>query len=537
MGGERILVADDEPQIVRLCSLTLDQEGYVVQGVSSGQAAIEALKAEAFDVLVVDIRMPDVDGLTVLRQARKVDPNLTAVVITGYATLDRTIEALHAGARGFLLKPFGFEDLITEVRAALAQRQKEEERLSLRTQLPILEISQALLTGGSVEALAVHLLEIVARQLEAECALLLLHSAEMDDLYVASALGLPEGSAAQDSLPVDREIARLGRYASGPVLVDVPSLPNLEPTWQQLLAAAGLSSLQLVPLRTAKQDVGILCLGRGALFTPSELRLLAIVGRQIAIALDNARLYAAEQQRAAALARALDQQRELDRLKNEFIQNVSHELRTPLALVMSYTEMLIAGDMGEVAAAQLGPLKTVWECSLVLRDLVDHITALLNNQTQRLPREPILLAELVSAALTAFAAPAQKAGLTLRAEVLEDTPLVMGNGQYLRMMLDNLIGNALKFTLAGGAITVSLRGAEGQAILQVVDTGIGIAAEHQARIFERFYQVDGSMRRRYGGSGLGLALVKEIVEAHGGSVAVRSELGQGSAFEVILPTV
>jgi two-component system sensor histidine kinase BaeS len=151
-------------------------------------------------------------------------------------------------------------------------------------------------------------------------------------------------------------------------------------------------------------------------------------------------------------------------------------------------------------------------------------------------QEPVLLAELVQAAVIAFAAPAQKAGLTLRAEVLDDAPLVMGNGRHLRMVVDNLIGNALKFTPAGGSITVSLRGIDGQAIFQVADTGIGIAVEHQERIFERFYQVDGSMRRRYGGSGLGLALVKEIVEAHGGRVAVRSELGQGSTFEVILPT-
>jgi signal transduction histidine kinase/CheY-like chemotaxis protein len=536
MAGERILVADDEPQIVRLCGLTLDQEGYIVHGVSSGRAAIAALQAEAFDVLVVDIRMPDVDGLTVLRQAHEVDPNLTAVVITGYATLDRTIEAMHAGARGFLLKPFGFEDLIAEVREALALRQKEEERLSLRAQLPILEISQALMTGGSVDTLAEQLLGIVARQIDSPLALLILQSAGEEELYVASTLGLPGEFALAGSLPVDPEIARRGRDASGPTLLDEHALSELEPTWQQLLAAAGLPSLLLAPLRTAGHEVGVLCLGREAPYTQSELRLLAIVGRQIAIALDNARLYAAEQQRAAELARTLEQQRELDRLKNEFIQNVSHELRTPLSLVMSYTEMLIAGDMGEVSAAQRGPLNTVWDCALILRDLVDNITALLDNQTRRVPQEPILLAELVEAALTAFAAPAQKAGLTLRAEVPEDALLVTGSGRHLRMVVDNLIGNALKFTPAGGSITVSLRRVEGQAVLQVADTGIGIDLEHQERIFERFFQVDGSMRRRYGGSGLGLALVKEIVETHGGIVAVKSEPGQGSTFEVILPT-
>jgi signal transduction histidine kinase len=123
----------------------------------------------------------------------------------------------------------------------------------------------------------------------------------------------------------------------------------------------------------------------------------------------------------------------------------------------------------------------------------------------------------------------------LSTDLSAGVPPVLGDDEHLRRVVDNLIGNAVKFTPAGGTITVSLRHVNGEVVFRVMDTGVGIAAEHQERIFERFYQVDGSTRRTHGGCGLGLALVKEIVERHGGRVAVESELGQGSKFTVFLP--
>ena len=115
---------------------------------------------------------------------------------------------------------------------------------------------------------------------------------------------------------------------------------------------------------------------------------------------------------------------------------------------------------------------------------------------------------------------------------------MLGDRRRLRTVVENLLDNAVKFTPSGGSITVSLAGSgAGEALLCVADTGIGIAPRHQAQIFDRFFQMDGTLRRNYGGSGLGLALVKEIVEAHHGSVRVESEPGQGSAFTVRLPAV
>ncbi len=541
MAHERILVVDDEPQIVRLCVEMLTPLGFDVHGLTSSLEALTCLEQETFDLLILDVKMPHVDGLTLLRRARELDPNLTAVIITGYATLDKAIQALSAGARGFILKPFGFDELIQAVEEALTQRYREQERQRLQAQLPILEISQTLLTEVDLESLARHLLEVVARQTQADQAALMV--LEQDELRVVAALGWSN----EAGLGLRR--TRIGPQTSEQILSStVPWVvtPNseiaLEPPFQALLTHPGLTTLVLVPLRTAKNPVGILSIGYTAesrpraSLSPSEVNLLSILGGQLAIALENSRMYATEQQRAAALARALEQQRELDRLKSEFIQNVSHELRTPLSMILAYAELLVSGEMGELQEQQQGALEIILERTLVLRDLVEQITTLLGKETRPPVREAVDLTELVRAASADFKVLAERSGLTLSIEIGSPVPPVYGDAGQLRKVIDNLVANAVKFTPAGGQVTIRLGYSDGQAVLQVVDTGIGIAPEHHERIFERFYQVDGTTRRRYGGSGLGLAVVKEITEAHGGTVTVQSQLGQGSTFTVTLPT-
>ncbi len=540
MAGERILVADDEARIVELCVHLLSRRGYNVRGVTSGHDAIACLEADSYDLLIVDIRMPDVDGLTVLRVGLAIDPNLTSVVITGYATMGRVIEALNSGARGFLLKPFDIHELNATVESALAQRQKEQEWQRLRAQLPVLVISQALMTTGDVRELSRRLLEVVARQIGVNRAVLALRDEAAEALHVAAAVGMPEDLADEMQIPLSTSLEeRL--HAQEVLLLDPQSLDDLDAPLRALACEPSQGNLVLVPLRTGKKDVGLLCLNASAsrerqiALTPSDLNLLAIMGGQIAIALENARMYATEQRRTMELGRALEQQQELDRLKNQFIQNVSHELRTPLSMILGYAELLATGDLGAVSKHQQGPLDIIVQRSYALRDLIGNITAILQNEGREHSKEPVLLSNLINEAIVDFQVLADRAGLTLFSECAGPVPAVLGDTEHLRRVVDNLIGNALKFTPAGGTVAVRLRGGNGSVMLEIADSGIGIDSEHQPRIFERFYQVDGSARRAHGGCGLGLALVKEIVEKHGGTVTVESQFGAGSTFTVTLP--
>ena len=541
MVGERILVADDETRIVELCVQLLTRQGYNARGVTSGHDAIACLEAESYDLLIVDIRMPDVDGLTVLRVGLAMDPNLTSVVITGYATMGRVIEALNSGARGFLLKPFNVDELNAAVESALAQRQKEQEWLRLRAQLPILVISQTLMTAGDVRELSRRLLEVVTRQIGVSQAVLSLLDDNAGDLQIAAAVGLPEQLTEGVHVRWNSALEKALRTREA-LMLEPQSLGDLEAPMRQLICKPGPGNVVLVPLRTGKKDVGLLCLnavsdrGQPIALSPSDLNLLSIMGGQIAIALENGRMYAMEQQRTAELARALEQQRELDRLKNQFIQNVSHELRTPLSMILGYAELLAAGELGAVGERQQGPLEIIVQRSYALRDLIGNITAILENESRQHSLEPVLLSSMVNEALVDFQVLADQAGLELCGDCARLIPPVLGDAEHLRRVVDNLIGNALKFTPAGGTVEVRLRSANGTVLLEVADSGIGIDSIHIGRIFERFYQVDGTSRRTHGGCGLGLALVKEIVERHGGTVSVDSKLGQGSTFTVSLPT-
>lgn len=541
MADERILVVDDEPRIVRLCTQILTEQGFAVEGVHSGLEALAQLKAEAFDLLVVDIKMPDIDGLLVLRLARDLDPNLTAVVITGSATMDRAIEALQAGARGFILKPFGFDELLSTIQGALLQRRKEQERLRLQAQLPILEISQILMSEGNVVSLAQQLLEILVQQMEAQRGLLLLLSEDPDELYVAASMGLPHEMRDGTETVVKRGSTAEGLLSEGPLAFGPQSSVHLDAPWQKLVVEPDATTIVLMPLRTREKDVGVLGLGRlvgtrpGTTFTPTDLNLLSIVGRQIAIALENTRMYASEQKRTAELARTLAQRQELDRLKDELMQNVSHELRTPLSMILGYAEMLTSGELGAIRPEQRGAIETILQRALILKDLIENITAMLDNRGREQLTDLVSMPELVAGTLADFRVLAQQSDLALHGQITSHVPLVQGDPEHLRKVVDNLIANALKFTPAGGTVNVNLRGSSDEVILQVTDTGIGIPKEHMERIFDRFYQVDGTTRRRHGGSGLGLALVKEIVETHGGSVSVESQVGRGSTFSVRLP--
>ncbi len=293
-----------------------------------------------------------------------------------------------------------------------------------------------------------------------------------------------------------------------------------------------------IPLLVGDLVIGVLDVQSkwGSTFTPEMVKLLITLADQIAIGVHNAQLYTRQRQMAEHLSRANARLQALDEAKNLFIQNVSHELRTPLALIRGYAEALESGMLGSLEKEQRQPVEVIARRTRMMTNLVEDITSLLEVEAQVAPRSPVSLSVLTQEVLEDFETLAQRKHLTLRAKVPSDLPRVMGREHNLRKVLDNLVGNALKFTPEGGAVMVQVFGENGYVKLQVSDTGIGIPPDKQAYVFERFYQVDGSIRRRYGGSGLGLALVKEIVEAHGGEVTLESELGQGSTFTVALPT-
>jgi signal transduction histidine kinase len=311
-----------------------------------------------------------------------------------------------------------------------------------------------------------------------------------------------------------------------PRSVDIPGTP---PVHEAMLCA---------PLMGENGLLGTMVVVRGGdqpPFDRLDFDFFTALAAQAVIAIENARLYDAVRQQAIELSQALAKQQELDRLKNAFIQNVSHELRTPLAIIRGYAELMMEGDLGDLSPVQLESMEVMTRRTRMLSKMLDDLLAILAAETHKLEKELVDLARMVELALTDFHAAARQAHLTLTATIDPGVPKVYADALHLRRVLDNLLGNALKFTPEGGRITIALHGQDDEVIMTVADTGIGIPPDQLDKIFQRFYQVDGSTKRRYGGVGLGLALVKEIVESHDGTVNVMSEVGRGTTFRISLP--
>lgn len=248
------------------------------------------------------------------------------------------------------------------------------------------------------------------------------------------------------------------------------------------------------------------------------------------------RLVARLEEKIAELQRANEQLQALDRLKSDFLSTVSHELRTPLTAIKGYTQLLIDGRAGPLTDMQVECLEVIAENTEIVIRRVNDILFLQESNVILPVRAPLSLRNIVTLVVDSMRERAREAGIELVLDIPPELPLIQGDTEALKLLFLHLLDNAIKFSPNGGQVTVALRD-RGQEIWgEVSDTGIGIAPEYHERIFERFFQVDSSTTRAYGGAGLGLAISRKIVESHGGRIGVlRSAPGRGSTFYFTLP--
>jgi signal transduction histidine kinase len=272
-------------------------------------------------------------------------------------------------------------------------------------------------------------------------------------------------------------------------------------------------------------------------FSPEHERILTIAAAQVAAALENARLYQMEAERAQKLEEANAELHNQERLREELIQNLSHELRTPLTYVKGYASLLRDGDMGDVDDTQKDALRIILEKADAIQRLIGDVVSLEQISAHTLDLEYIEVDKLVREAVASARMIQGADQLTLDLIAGDDLGWLHGDRSRINQAIDNLLGNAVKFTPEGGMVTLeAVVKSDGQAVqISIQDTGIGIAPEYLQRIFDRFYQIKDPARRGAGGSGIGLALVQRIAEAHGGQIAADSEYGKGSTFTLTLP--
>jgi GAF domain-containing protein len=274
---------------------------------------------------------------------------------------------------------------------------------------------------------------------------------------------------------------------------------------------------------------------RAGAFGDDEVRLFTTIAGQLGVVLENARLYRRLQEQRDELSQAYEELMELERLRTELVQNVSHELRTPLSLVQGYTELLLTEDLGPLLEEQREALRIVRDRLSTFRNLIHNLTTLDRVSRSQPEFRATSIVDVTECALQQVTATAEQAGIRLRREIPDSMPPVLGNRDLLLLAFAHLAENAIKFSPRGSTVTIRAWCDGTQSCVSFKDEGIGIAPQHLNHIFERFYQVDGGLNRRFGGMGIGLALVWEIIEAHGGRVEVESAPSQGSTFTIALP--
>lgn len=234
------------------------------------------------------------------------------------------------------------------------------------------------------------------------------------------------------------------------------------------------------------------------------------------------------------LTKAYDECQVANRLRDEFISNVSHELRTPLVVAIGAMDLA----KGRVEETERGELLEMCEASLLdLNRLIDNLLDLsrLESGAYTFKLEELEIEPMVRAVLESFRPLAEGKKVKLRKRLGAELPRVLASEEGIRSIVGNLLANAIKFNREGGEVLVEAARQGEEIVISVSDTGIGIPKEHLGRIFEKFYQVDGDLRRKYHGTGIGLALVKKYVELMGGTIKVESEVGKGSRFTFTLP--
>jgi signal transduction histidine kinase len=290
-------------------------------------------------------------------------------------------------------------------------------------------------------------------------------------------------------------------------------------------------SLVGAPLLAEGRLIGVIHAdtARDRRFTEDDVRLLQLAADRIALAIEQRRLYEVERQ-------ARRQAEEANRYKDEFLSVVSHELRTPLNAILGYARLLRRrpqDPQGVERAAEVIERNGMAQSRLI-DDLLD--TASIISGKLRLEIGPVDLASVIEEAVQTIRPAADAKGVSLQAELPPEVGQITGDPIRLRQAVWNLVSNAVKFTPQGGRVEVRLERIDPHICITVSDTGKGIKAEFLPDIFDRFRQADASITRRHSGLGLGLSLVKYLVELHGGTIDVASEgEGRGTTFKILLP--
>ncbi|MBW2671402.1 MAG: response regulator [Deltaproteobacteria bacterium] len=455
----KILVIDDEKVIREGCHEVLTQEGYEAILAENGELGLKMIEEAHFDVILLDLMMPGLSGFDVLLNVKALHPDTSIIVITGYATIENSIEAMKNGAFDFIPKPFSPDQLRVVVSKAIEHTGALKDIANEKSRMRVL----------------INLLANGVMVTDAEKKVVLANPAFMKIM----------GFKGDDII---------GRPFT--VLIKNEQL-------QQMIESALSMTEDVLTELTEELDIGEDGEDKKAIYVVKCRPFADRVDRNLG---------------TITVLSDITYLKEINQRQSDFVSMVAHEIRSPMNSVMAQMKVVQDGLAGDVTQKQ-GEI--LGRASEKINGLVSLSTELLN---------------MASKDQVDFHQPkAQAKGIQLKLEPFPDLPPVLANKQNMEEVLSNLIANAINYTPGKGKITVAAHPEKHHLCISVSDTGLGIAEEDLDRIFDRFYRVKNEKTRYIIGTGLGLPIVKSIVEAHDGIIWVESKLDLGSTFYVSIP--
>ncbi|HEX5048825.1 MAG TPA: response regulator [Gammaproteobacteria bacterium] len=540
-----ILVVDDLPDKLLAFQAVLEELGQNLVLVQSGADALRELLRREFAVVLLDVNMPDIDGIEtaeLIRQHSKT-AHTPIIFVTAYADELQTARGYELGAVDYILSPIVpqilrskvrvFVDLYRAQRRAQALARAEADRAAAeeatrRSEL-IARASRQLASSLDLE----HGMRSFATTLVpgfAAHALLVVHGRERETRLLSCGM---EGVRWLDSLELPARLRRAvdDVMASGR-RVDIRLLSEAPSQWP-----ADAPFVRVLPFMVGDRTVGAAALGAASHHLGDESTLLELVSRA-AIAFDNAQLYSTLKFEMARSKEAEEKLQQANRRKDEFLAMLSHELRNPLAPIRSAAEIMrkIAPDDPRLTWAREVVERQVTHMAQIVDDLLD--VSRITQGKVALQRQPVELAKVVFNSIETARPQLEAKQHQLSVNVPPAPIWVQGDFARLAQVFGNLLQNASKYTPDNGRIEISVSAERGSVVVSVRDNGIGIDPALLPHVFEPFTQGSRTLDRSQGGLGVGLAVVERLVALHDGRVEVSSDgIGRGAEFRVILPCI
>ncbi len=516
----RILVVDDEQDVVESLFHSLKRRGYEVETAMTGEAGIEKTKKSKFDVILLDIKLPDLNGIQVLEQMKKIDPEIEVIMITGYGSIESATESLKKGAYDYIQKPVSSDKIVIVIEKAIEKHQLTET-------VALYEISKAIFSTIEMNDLLKIIVDLAMKVLRADDVSIMLFD-EQRDLYIAFATGLDEEVVKNTRLALGERIAGWVAESRQSVIL-INGLSN-DARFKGIRGREDIKSSMVIPLIKSNIVLGILAVNRLNIsenFSQVDLYKSNIFASLSSLALDNANMLSELKEAHEKLKthqQQLSQSAKLAAL-GKLVSDMAHEVNNPLMIISGNAQLCL---MDEIPKEEIkSNLKIIVNECKKSKDIIQRLLKFSRPSRGQLKEKDINsnIESIVSIVEHQF----NLIGVKIKRNYGRNLPLIFIDEEQLQEVFMNLLNNAKDAMEKGGEIVVSTSCVDSMIKIDFSDTGCGMPEEAIKHIFEPFFTT------KEKGNGLGLSVCYGIVKAHHGELTFESKTGQGTTASIFLP--